>query len=62
MKTKELIEEKKSVIEELRTIRNQISIDLLGKNIEEIQKYISERIFMFEKKQNNLKTTQNHHP
>ena len=50
MKTKELIEEKKSVIEELRTIRDQISIDLLGKNMEEIQKYISQRSFLFEKK------------
>jgi hypothetical protein len=51
MKTKELIKEKKSVIEELRTIRDQISIDLLGKNIEEIQKYISQRSFLFEKQQ-----------
>ena len=57
MKTKELIIEKPSVMEQLREIRDKISADLYGKSTEEIQSYIKKRNLYF--KRNLTKQTLN---
>ncbi len=56
MKTKELIIEKPSVMEQLREIRDKISADLYGKSTEEIQSYIKKRNFIFQEKFNKTNT------